>query len=141
MDDRMKFLRQRLGLIAAVTIVLMIVPVLATVLVVWLGSGDGGRSESGTCGEAAYRVSTTIADSSEVFLELELVDRVPDRTWQVRWRDERFGSYTFDAETDASGRLATRTVMGDTDDGDMLREVAFRPAGSEVWCSVQGHID
>jgi len=138
----MNFLRKRLGLVAAVAVVLMLLPALATVLLLWLGgSGGNDRGESGLCGDAAYRVTATVADTSEVFLELEVADPVAGRTWQVRWRDDRFGSHTFDLQTDASGRLATRTVMGTTDDGDMLREVSFRPVGSEGWCTVRGHID
>jgi hypothetical protein len=137
----MTFLRNRLGLIAIVAVVLMLVPAVTTVLVLLLGTSRGNGTASGTCGDAAYRVTTEVADSSEVFLELELVDRVPDRTWQVRWRDDRYGTYAVDVPTDASGRLVTRTAMGDIDDGDMLREVSFRPVGSEGWCTVRGHID
>lgn len=137
----MNFLRNRLGLIAIVAIVLMLVPALTTALVLLLGTGGGNGTASGRCGDAAYRVTTVVSDSSEVFLELELVDRVPDRTWQVRWRDDRYGTYAVEEPTDASGRLVTRTAMGDTDDGDMLREVSFRPEGTEAWCTVRGSID
>lgn len=137
----MSFLRNRRGLIAVVAIVLMLVPAVTTVLVLLLGTGRENDTASGTCGDAAYRVTTQVSESSEVFLELELVDRVPDRTWQVRWRDDRYGTYAVDVPTDASGRLVTRTAMGDTDDGDMLREVSFRPEGTEAWCTVRGSID
>ena len=137
----MRFLRQRLGLIAAVTIVLMVVPVVATVVVLWVGSDESRQPSSGTCDGAAFRVSTAVSESSEVFLELALADRVLGRTWEIRWRDDRFGSYSLEAETDADGRLARRTVMGDTDDGDMLREVSFRPLGSEGWCTVRAQLD
>ena len=137
----MNFLRNRLGLIAVVAIVLMLVPAVTTVLVLLLGTGDGAGTASGRCGDATYRVTTVVSDSSEVFLELELADRVPDRTWNVRWRDDRYGTYAVDVPTGASGRLVTRTAMGDTDDGDMLREVSFRPEGTEAWCTVRGSID
>lgn len=137
----MNFLRNRLGLIAVIAIALMLVPAVTTALVLLLGTGRGTGAASGSCGEAAYRVTTEVADSSEVFLELELVDQVPDRTWQVRWRDDRYGTYAIDVPTDTSGRLVARTAMGDTDDGDMLREVSFRPVGGETWCTVRGGID
>lgn len=137
----MRFLRNRLGLIAIVAVALMLVPAVTTVLVLLLGTGRGTGPTSGTCGDAAYRVTTEVSESSEVFLELELVDRTPGRTWQVRWRDDRYGTYAIDVPTDASGRFVTRTAMGDTDDGDMLREVSFRPVGTDAWCTVRGSTD
>jgi hypothetical protein len=55
--------------------------------------------------------------------------------------DPRFHAHRVLVLTDANGAFRVQRSMGDRDDGDMARRVAFRPEAVKPACIVRAHHD